>query len=75
VFTLLAKDADHLLPALKDGDITNLSFQYGTDLNDPNLVPPPSSTPVPEPSTVIAGMLLLLPFGASTLRVLRKNRA
>ena len=30
--------------------------------------------PVPEPTTVIAGALLLLPFGASTLRILRKNR-
>jgi len=29
---------------------------------------------VPEPTTVIAGVLLLLPFGASTVRVLRKNR-
>jgi len=29
---------------------------------------------VPEPTTMIAGALLLLPFGASTLRVLRKNR-
>jgi hypothetical protein len=28
---------------------------------------------VPEPSTVVAGMLLLLPFGASTLRILRKR--
>jgi hypothetical protein len=31
--------------------------------------------PVPEPTTMVAGALLLLPFGASTLRVLRKNRA
>jgi hypothetical protein len=31
-------------------------------------------TPVPEPSTVIAGVLLLLPFGASTLRFMRKSR-
>lgn len=31
-------------------------------------------TPVPEPTTMIAGALLLLPFGASTVRVLRKNR-
>jgi hypothetical protein len=31
--------------------------------------------PVPEPATMIAGALLLLPFGASTLRILRKNRA
>jgi hypothetical protein len=30
---------------------------------------------VPEASTVIAGALLLLPLGASTIRVLRKNRA
>jgi hypothetical protein len=30
---------------------------------------------VPEPTTVLAGMLLLLPFGASTLRILRKKIA
>jgi hypothetical protein len=29
---------------------------------------------VPEPSTVIAGALLLLPFGVSTLRILRKSK-
>jgi hypothetical protein len=29
---------------------------------------------VPEPTTMIAGALLLLPFGASTLRILRRNR-
>jgi hypothetical protein len=32
-------------------------------------------TPVPEPTTMLAGALLLLPFGASTLRMLRKGRA
>jgi hypothetical protein len=31
-------------------------------------------TPVPEPTTVIAGALLLLPFAASTVRFLRKHR-
>lgn len=31
-------------------------------------------TPVPEPTTMIAGVLLLLPFGASTFRILRKTR-
>jgi hypothetical protein len=31
-------------------------------------------TPVPEPTTVIAGALLLLPFGASTLRILRRKQ-
>jgi hypothetical protein len=34
-----------------------------------------SFTPVPEPSTVVAGLLLLLPFGASTLKLLRHRRA
>ena len=32
-------------------------------------------TPVPEPTTILAGALLLLPFGASTIRYFRKNRA
>ena len=30
---------------------------------------------VPEPSTVIAGALLLLPLGISAIRIMRKNRA
>jgi hypothetical protein len=33
------------------------------------------ATVVPEPTTMIAGALLLLPFGASTLRVLRNRKA
>jgi len=33
-----------------------------------------SLVPVPEPTTMIAGALLLLPFGASTLRILRKRQ-
>jgi len=33
-----------------------------------------SFAPVPEPTTVVAGALLLLPFGASTIRILRRNR-
>jgi len=33
-----------------------------------------NTTPVPEPTTMIAGALLLLPFGASTVRRLRKDR-
>ena len=32
-----------------------------------------STSPVPEPSTVIAGALLLLPFGLSTVRILRRH--
>jgi hypothetical protein len=34
-----------------------------------------SLTAVPEPATILAGVLLLLPLGMSTLRILRKNRA
>jgi hypothetical protein len=34
-----------------------------------------NTTPVPEPTTLIAGALLFLPFGASTLRFVRKNRS
>jgi len=30
---------------------------------------------VPEPGTVISGMLMLLPFGASTLRILRRKQS
>jgi len=33
-----------------------------------------SASAVPEPTTMIAGAMLLLPFGASTLRVIRKRR-
>ncbi len=32
-------------------------------------------TPVPEPTTVVAGALLLVPFAASTIRILRKRTA
>jgi hypothetical protein len=51
-------------------------------LRDPTLTSPPvslaqfqSDVEVPEPTTLVAGALLLLPFGASTLRVLRKKHA
>lgn len=33
------------------------------------------SVAVPEPATCLAGVLLLLPFGISTLRIMRRNRA
>jgi hypothetical protein len=38
---------------------------------DPVDLPP---SVVPEPTTIISGVLMLLPFGASTLRILRRNR-
>jgi hypothetical protein len=33
-----------------------------------------TATAVPEPSTLFAGAMLLLPFGASTMRILRKKK-
>ena len=33
-----------------------------------------SATAVPEPATIVAGALLLLPFGAGVFRSIRKNR-
>ncbi|MGH7972845.1 MAG: hypothetical protein ACREIC_29370, partial [Limisphaerales bacterium] len=62
---------------------TVLSFQ---DISDPaGTAQYPNTTPwgavidnvvltaVPEPATILAGALLLLPFGASTIRILRRN--
>lgn len=54
------------------GDNVRISLN---GLGDNNVVFDAPTTPVPEPSTYIAGALLLLPFGASALRRLRKNRA
>lgn len=55
-------------------------WQKGCDIEiicKPKCNPPPSNTPptcVPEPSTLVAGALLLLPFGISTARILRKHK-
>jgi hypothetical protein len=53
--------------------ISFMATTFGTDnvidLDNVSLVA------VPEPTTMIAGALLLVPFGASTLRMLRKKRA
>jgi len=53
-------------------------IQYGHTPQELLYAPAPvtssSVSPVPEPTTVIAGALLLLPFGASAVRVLRKKR-
>jgi len=47
---------------------TGTQDQYGALLDDVQLAA------VPEPSTIIAGALLLLPFAASTIRIVRKPR-
>jgi hypothetical protein len=53
-----------------NGHLTECEF-YGCERTP---CPPPTSS-VPEPSTVIAGALLLLPFGVSTVRILRRHKA
>jgi hypothetical protein len=44
---------------------------YGLRLDNLDIT---TFTAVPEPATVLAGALLLLPFGVSTLRLMRKSR-
>jgi len=57
---------------------TEASFvgEYIQNLSNPALgtVQGTIESPVPEPTTIIAGAMLLLPFGLSTLRILRRNR-
>jgi hypothetical protein len=53
-----------------------IGFEDGTDMDYNDLVVEVSSVaPVPEPTTMIAGALALLPVGASTVRMLRKRHA
>jgi hypothetical protein len=61
---------------LSTGNVGNLGDHF-YDVNGSFLFTPASefSVPVPEPATIIAGALLLLPFGASTVRILRRNRS
>ena len=47
--------------------------EYSATVNTAVFIDDVSVTAVPESTTVIAGALLLLPFGVSTLRLLRKN--
>jgi len=50
----------------------SILVSWGLDITPTPTTPPIFS--VPEPTTIIAGALLLLPFGASTMRILRKKR-
>jgi hypothetical protein len=52
-----------------DGTVSGLHQVSGTLEGSFTL----NSTPVPEPTTLISGALLILPFGASTLRILRRK--
>jgi len=52
----------------------DFGYTQGTDwqyLSSAN----PAEPSVPEPTTLISGVLMLLPFGASTMQILRRNRA
>ena len=75
--TINARANQMLLNAIDTGITT--TFWNATDANgisraSQDLMGPFSNNAVPEPSTIIAGALLLLPFGASTLRKLRPSR-
>ena len=47
---------------------TAFDVDPGVDINTNSI------TPVPEPSTIVAGALLLLPFGVGAIRSLRRDR-
>jgi len=63
-----------------DIDSTHTSNVWAVSLaksvitTDGSGLPDPNPGVVPEPSTYVAGALMLLPFGASALRIIRKNR-
>ena len=60
--------------ALGDMTVNWVGLEIGDGGSGPASANIESITVVPEPTTMIAGAMLLLPFGATTLRMLRKNR-
>ena len=72
VFTFAGVGTVTVTPlAMQTGPVGSL----GTTTYDVNANFLFTPTAVPEPTTMVAGALLLLPFGASTLRILRKRTA
>ncbi len=58
-----------------ESDVTGVNFLFGT--SSPGCDTSPGTltyAPVPEPSTVIAAMLLLLPLGLGSAHILRKHK-
>ncbi len=53
---------------------TAINWKFTSTESDPVTTFSATASTVPEPSTVVAGALLLLPFGISTVRILRKNK-
>jgi hypothetical protein len=79
--TAVTSEAADMLAQLASGDLTaKADLQALVSLDGQNYVVPNNEggnvvpNAVPEPTTIIAGALLLLPFGASALRILRKTR-
>ena len=64
-FDFYAYNGNVLVDSARASWVANTQGAYEWDV---------STIPVPEPTTVIAGALLLLPFGASAFRILRRNR-
>ncbi len=56
-------------------DPTKLQFTFSGEIGTKFYLDDVSFAPVPEPTTFLAGLLLLLPFGASALRFVRRNLA
>jgi hypothetical protein len=75
-FVTLAETALGLTDSTITGaEVGNTVFAINlTDANGTPHQPQLGYNAVPEPSTVVAGALLLLPFGVSTVRILRKNK-
>ena len=58
-----------------NSSISNLTFLFGTTPGVDTVAGTPGTpTSVPEPSTVVAGALLLIPLGIQTIRQLRNRR-
>ena len=61
------------LPKLSPGEFISRNVPLSSTLDIPVLASL-TLVAVPEPSTVVAGILVLLPFGVSSIRSIRKNR-
>ena len=72
---LLVVPSQTMLIVTKDLSFTILNGTPGNPISQVSVSSVQQSFhQVPEPTTIIAGVLLLLPFGASTLRILRKKQ-
>ena len=74
-YGLLFSDATSEFNLWGNGNGTYTLYGWTPDTGySPTAVGAATLTPVPEPTTMLAGALLLLPFGASTIRIIRNRR-